>query len=78
LGHAAGDAMLVHASKVLAKNVRGSDIVARIGGDEFVILALDVGDKEMAQLSTRIIEEMRQPIDFQGFSCRCGVSIGIA
>jgi len=67
LGHAAGDAMLVHASKVLAKNVRGSDIVARIGGDEFVILALDVGDKEMAQLSARIIEEMRQPIDFQGF-----------
>ena len=78
LGHAAGDAMLVHASKVLAKNVRGSDIVARIGGDEFVIVAFDVGDKEMAQLSTRIIEEMRQPIDFQGFSCRCGVSIGVA
>ncbi|MGO8148175.1 diguanylate cyclase, partial [Rhizobium leguminosarum] len=37
-----------------------------------------VGDKEMAQISTRIIEEMRQQIDFQGFSCRCGVSIGIA
>ncbi|MDR9808149.1 bifunctional diguanylate cyclase/phosphodiesterase [Rhizobium hidalgonense] len=78
LGHAAGDAMLVHASRVLARNVRGSDLVARIGGDEFVILALDVGDKEMAELSTRIIEEMRQPIDFQGFSCRCGVSIGVA
>ena len=78
LGHAAGDAMLVHASKVLAKNVRGSDLVARIGGDEFVILAGDVGDKEMAELATRIVEEMRQPIDFQGFSCRCGVSIGIA
>ena len=78
LGHAAGDAMLVHASRVLARNVRGSDLVARIGGDEFVILALDVGDKKMAELSTRIIEEMRQPIDFQGFSCRCGVSIGVA
>ncbi|WP_092752072.1 bifunctional diguanylate cyclase/phosphodiesterase [Rhizobium aethiopicum] len=78
LGHAAGDAMLVHASKVLARNVRGSDLVARIGGDEFVILALDVGDSEMAELSRRIIEEMRQPIDFQGFSCRCGVSIGVA
>ncbi|MBX4875287.1 EAL domain-containing protein [Rhizobium bangladeshense] len=78
LGHAAGDAMLVHASKVLARNVRGSDLVARIGGDEFVILAGDVGDKEMAELATRIIEEMRQPIDFEGFSCRCGVSIGVA
>lgn len=79
LGHAAGDAMLIHASKVLAKNVRGSDIVARIGGDEFVIVAMDASDpKAMAVLATRIIEEMRQPIDFQGFSCRCGVSIGIA
>ncbi|OWV64722.1 diguanylate cyclase [Rhizobium sp. R339] len=78
LGHAAGDAMLVHASKVLARNVRGSDVVARIGGDEFVILAVDVDDGQMAELSTRIIEEMRQPIDFQGFSCRCGVSIGVA
>lgn len=79
LGHAAGDAMLVHASRVLAKNVRGSDIVARIGGDEFVIVATDTGEpKEMAALAGRVIEEMRQPIDFQGFSCRCGVSIGIA
>ncbi|TCU37377.1 bifunctional diguanylate cyclase/phosphodiesterase [Rhizobium azibense] len=78
LGHAAGDAMLVHASKVLSKNVGGSDVVARIGGDEFVILALDVSDEDMAALAGRIIEEMRQPVNFQGFPCRCGVSIGIA
>ncbi len=32
----------------------------------------------MAELSTRIISEMRQPLNFDGFSCRCGVSIGIA
>ncbi|WP_183745207.1 EAL domain-containing protein [Rhizobium sp. BK196] len=78
LGHAAGDAMLVHASRVLSRNLRDSDVVARIGGDEFVILSFDVGDKEMAELAGRVVEEMRQPIDFQGFSCRCGVSIGIA
>jgi diguanylate cyclase (GGDEF)-like protein/PAS domain S-box-containing protein len=79
LGHAAGDAMLIHASQVLARNVRGSDIVARIGGDEFVIVALGINDPtEMAALSQRIIEDIRQPMDFQGFACRCGVSIGIA
>ncbi|APO66672.1 GGDEF/EAL domain-containing protein [Rhizobium gallicum] len=78
LGHAAGDAMLVHASEVLSKNVGGSDVVARIGGDEFVILALDANDEDMAALAGRIIEEMRQPVNFQGFPCRCGVSIGIA
>jgi diguanylate cyclase (GGDEF)-like protein len=78
LGHAAGDAMLVHASQVLSRSIRPSDIVARIGGDEFVILALNASDAEMSALAGRIVEEMRQPIDFQGFACRCGVSIGIA
>jgi diguanylate cyclase (GGDEF)-like protein len=78
LGHAAGDAMLVHASEVLSRSIRLGDIVARIGGDEFVILALHANDAEMSALAGRIVEEMRQPIDFQGFSCRCGVSIGIA
>jgi len=79
LGHAAGDAMLVHASKVLARNVRSTDLVARIGGDEFVIVAMGAAEPApLAALAARIIEEMRQPIDFQGFSCRCGVSIGIA
>nr|WP_226951186.1 EAL domain-containing protein [Rhizobium terrae] len=79
LGHAAGDAMLVHASRILSRNVRNSDIVARIGGDEFVILATGNSSAEqMAQLAQRIIAEFHQPIDFEGFSCRCGVSIGIA
>ncbi|MBW9115768.1 EAL domain-containing protein [Rhizobium cauense] len=78
LGHAAGDAMLIHASRVLSRNLRGDDLVARIGGDEFVILALNANDADMSALAGRIIEEMRQPIDFEGFACRCGVSIGIA
>lgn len=79
LGHAAGDAMLIHAAAVLERNVRRDDIVARIGGDEFVILARGSGgDEEMAQLAGRIIAELRQPMDFEGFECRCGVSIGIA
>ncbi|EUC01301.1 diguanylate cyclase/phosphodiesterase with PAS/PAC sensor(s) [Rhizobium sp. CF080] len=79
LGHAAGDAMLVHASRILSRNVRSSDIVARIGGDEFVILATDNSSAEqIGQLAQRIIAEFHQPIDFEGFACRCGVSIGIA
>ena len=79
LGHAAGDAMLEHAAAVLEHNVRSTDLVARIGGDEFVIVVTDNADPSaMAALATRVIEQMRQPIDFEGFSCRCGVSIGIA
>ncbi|GEO84149.1 hypothetical protein GCM10007920_44790 [Ciceribacter naphthalenivorans] len=79
LGHAAGDAMLVHASRVLTRNVPHGDLVARIGGDEFVILARrTTTTQEISELSERIIEEMSKPIDFEGFSCRCGISIGIA
>ncbi len=79
LGHAAGDAMLVHASKVLRANVRKSDFVARIGGDEFVVLSLsDADQNELAALADRSIDEMRKPVPYQGHECRFGVSIGIA
>ncbi len=79
LGHAAGDAMLVHASRILMKHVPRGDLVARIGGDEFVVLARrQTTVDELATLANKIIEEMRQPLDFEGFDCRCGVSIGIA
>lgn len=79
LGHAAGDAMLVHAAQILMNNVRSDDLVARIGGDEFVVLARGTtSESHLAELSQRVINEMSKPIDFEGFSCRCGVSIGIA
>jgi len=79
LGHAAGDAMLIHASKVLLGNVRRSDFVARIGGDEFVVLCgLEGGPERLAGLADRIIAQMRLPVAYQGHECRFGVSVGIA
>ena len=79
LGHAAGDAVLVHAAAILNGNVRAGDVVARIGGDEFVILIKHLGDKDhIKSIATKIITSFAQPFDFDGFTCRCGVSIGIA
>ncbi len=79
LGHAAGDAMLVHAAAVLRKNVREDDFVARIGGDEFVIVsALRNGRRDLARLAGRIVEDMRRPVPYDGHECRCGVSVGVA
>lgn len=79
LGHAAGDAMLVNAAEVLQRHVSHPDLVARIGGDEFVVLLRDVSSQQAAaDLSARIIKEMNIPFDFEGFTCRFGVSIGIA
>lgn len=79
LGHAAGDAMLVHAADVLRKNTRKGDLVARIGGDEFVVLVQNnANNKDISALAARIVEKMNVPLDYQGQECRFGVSIGIA
>ncbi|OLP58680.1 hypothetical protein BJF93_17785 [Xaviernesmea oryzae] len=79
LGHAAGDAVLVQTAKVLRAHVGPGDMVARIGGDEFVIIvARAIGADGLSAMAERIVSVMRQPFDYQGLSCRTGVSIGIA
>ena len=85
LGHAAGDAMLVHAAAVLKANLRSDDFVARVGGDEFVVIraasadtATENWNTELAALADGIIAQMHQPVFFKGHECRFGVSIGIA
>ena len=84
LGHAAGDAMLVHAARILRANVRSTDFIARVGGDEFVVLCwMDNDNPEddagyLAGLAERIIAEMREPVRYEGHECRFGVSVGIA
>lgn len=79
LGHAAGDAMLIHASTVLRANCRTTDFVARIGGDEFVVVCpAGEGNDDLGPMAERIINQMRKPVNYQGHQCRFGVSIGIA
>src|SRR5690606_25647983 len=79
LGHAAGDAMLIHASKVLRANCRETDFVARIGGDEFVIVSsAGSSNRRLNRIAERIVQEMRRPAVHDGHECRFGVSIGVA
>lgn len=79
LGHAAGDAMLVHAAKVLRSNVAKTDFLARVGGDEFVLfIDKQKTQDELSTLSKRIIKKMSEPVDYNGQECRFGVSVGIA
>lgn len=79
LGHAAGDAMLIHASKVLRANCRETDFVARIGGDEFVIVSsAGPSDAHLHLMADRIVREMRRPAQHDGHEVRFGVSIGVA
>lgn len=78
LGHAAGDAMLVHVAAVLRAGVSGSDFVARIGGDEFVIVSHTDNEAQLGAIADGIVREMQKPILYNGHECRFGVSVGIA
>ncbi len=79
LGHAAGDFVLTHAAAILLANRRPQDFVARVGGDEFVLLAPFESDpKVLSTIAQRLIKALQEPAVFQGQPCRVGASIGIA
>ncbi|HMU90233.1 MAG TPA: ABC transporter substrate-binding protein [Pseudomonadales bacterium] len=78
-GHLAGDAVLSQIGQRLRRAVRESDIVARFGGDEFVVLFdnLDTPD-DLPRLVDHLQSAIRLPIDHQGVTLHSGASIGTA
>lgn len=62
MGHEAGDQVLIAVANRLSSATRKSDIVARWGGDEFVIALSSVGPTEAIQLSQKLLNEINQPI----------------
>lgn len=77
-GHAAGDAVLVAVAERLKDSTRGSDLVARFGGDEFAVL-LEVRDhEEVTRVAERILASLERPIGWEGEELIVGASIGIA
>jgi len=77
MGHAAGDHVLKAAAAILRDCLREGDTVARVGGDEFVILLRDRTEAfGIDAISERIIDRLSQPIGFEGAECRISGSIG--
>jgi diguanylate cyclase (GGDEF)-like protein/PAS domain S-box-containing protein len=77
-GHDAGDAVLRETARRLMSIVRGADTVARIGGDEFVIV-YEPNDPNSHNLVQRIDAALAEPIDISpGVTVRCPASIGVA
>ncbi|HOP40164.1 MAG TPA: GGDEF domain-containing protein [Geobacteraceae bacterium] len=77
LGHAVGDRLIQHAAQVIRHSVRGDDVVARIGGDEFAII-LPATDTATAH---EVRDRIRRSEELFNLECRnyvIGISIGIA
>lgn len=79
LGHAYGDAVLIHTANTLRSEAVATDFVSRVGGDEFVLIASDLIDQDgLAARAQRLIHALSKPIVIGEHVIHCGASIGIA
>ncbi|MCW5694119.1 MAG: GGDEF domain-containing protein [Pseudolabrys sp.] len=78
-GHAAGDQLLRMAAERLLRVLRTNDVAARIGGDEFVVLADNLNEERALALGEKLIGAIACSYDFgNGTAANIGVSVGIA
>ncbi len=80
LGHRFGSLALIETANILKETFRHSDIIARIGGDEFVVLAIETSNRSSSRIETRLSENIglhntvrTRPYDFQ-LSLSFGIS----
>ncbi|HEY1254963.1 MAG TPA: GGDEF domain-containing protein, partial [Terracidiphilus sp.] len=77
-GHHAGDEVLRITANRLLEAVRKSDTVARMGGDEFVVLLIDLNDLHFAEkIAANIVNSLSHPIAFHGRELPISVSVGV-
>ena len=78
-GHLVGDALLVQVAERLRGLVRDSDIVARVGGDEFIIIQTMVDEPSAAsKLARRVVDRLATSYLVEGCQVQAGASVGVA
>jgi diguanylate cyclase (GGDEF)-like protein len=78
-GHQAGDAVLIHAARAISASIRESDMAARMGGDEFVVLLDGVHNSvDIERLTTQICQAIARPLQWQGHCLHVTASLGVA
>lgn len=79
LGHSYGDKILQECASILIKNFRRLDIVGRIGGDEFVVLAKDLQQiSNIDVIASKLVEQLQWELPYQDDYIKVSGSIGIA
>ncbi|MCO4845235.1 MAG: sensor domain-containing diguanylate cyclase [Sulfurovum sp.] len=78
-GHASGDKVLKEIASRLSLSIRSSDTVARIGGDEFIVILENTSDKDdISKMAETIIKEISEPCSIDGEEFQISCSVGIA
>lgn len=75
-GHEFGDAYLKHIASILISNVRATDLVGRMGGDEFVICFPDACLDLLESVGQKMMDEANQPFEYKGKTIQGSLSIG--
>ncbi len=77
-GHTMGDIALIEVGKALSATVRGSDVVARYGGDEFAVVTPEANAEELSMLANRLIQAVRDidVRDSEGVAIELSISAG--
>ena len=79
LGHDVGDKVLIQASNRLKNSIRDEDTLARIGGDEFVIILRNIKESDCsATVANKIINSVREEMEIDGHTLFISASVGIA
>ncbi|MBT8135862.1 MAG: EAL domain-containing protein [Gammaproteobacteria bacterium] len=78
LGNEIGDAVLQEVARRLASNTRATDLLARVGGDEFLIVVEDMEERLAVHISQFLAETLEKPIEVKGRAVNLRVHIGTA
>ncbi len=76
-GHDTGDALLVEVARRLQASLRSSDMVSRLGGDEFLVLSSGMKtEAQVRELAEKLVKALADPIVVAGHTCQVGLTIG--
>jgi len=79
LGHAAGDALLIEASRRMKETLREGDTLARMGGDEFTVILCSLDEPQNAELvAGRLLRSLERPFEVEGEQVSVTASVGIS